>query len=183
MYSTVQSVPQSSSDELLPENVLFGRSPGMQDLKEKLSRFCHAGMPILLQGEAGVGKETLSGFIHRRWFSLYGPYARLSCASTDEHWAAFALCAVLKGPVLQAAQASSPGTHPATLFLHEVDGLPDNLQRLLAILMTERKENDGHDGDESPVCIVSSSTRDLRREMKGGHFRRDLFHQLAIGVL
>jgi len=49
--------------------------------------------------------------------------------------------------------------------------------------MTERRENDGRNLDESPVCIVSSSTRDLRLKMKDGNFRRDLFQQLAIGVL
>ena len=182
MYSAVQSVTQSSAEDLLPESVLFGRSSSMLDLREKLTRFCSAGVPILLQGEAGVGKGTLSAFIHRHWFSLHGSYARLSCASTDEHWAAFALCAVLKRSMLQTTR-SAADTHPATLFLREVDELPSHLQRLLAILMTERKEEDGSAMETSPVCIVSSCTRDLRREMKHGHFRRDLFQQLAIGVV
>lgn len=182
MQVTTAKVTQSGNGELPPEHVLFGRTSDMQDLREKLSRFCSAGVPILLQGEPGVGKSTLSAFIHRHWFSLHGPYARLSCASTDEHWAAFALCAVLKRSMLHSTR-SSVDAHPGTLFLREVDELPDNLQRLLAILMTERKEINGQDLEDSPMCVVSSSTRDLRREMKEGHFRRDLFQQLAIGVL
>ena len=182
MDVTTAKGTQLAAGELPPEDVLFGRSSDMQDLKEKLSRFCSAGVPILLQGEVGVGKSTLSAFIHRHWFSPHGPYARLSCASTDEHWAAFALCAVLKRSMLNATR-SATDTHPTTLFLREVDELPSNLQRLLAMLMTERKENNGQDVESSRVCVVSSSTRDLRREMKDGHFRRDLFQQLAIGAL
>jgi DNA-binding NtrC family response regulator len=69
------------------------------------------------------------------------------------------------------------------LFLDEVNELPGKLQRLLAILLGERKHNLGQDWLGGPVCVVSSSTCNLRREMKAGHFRRDLLQQLAIGVL
>jgi DNA-binding NtrC family response regulator len=166
--------------DLVPEPILFGRSNTMQELKHKLSRFCSASVPVLLQGEVGVGKDELARFIHQRWFASRGHYARLSCASVNMGWAAFALNATLKGSTPPGRNSGTP-VRPVTLFLDEVNELPSKLQRLLSILLIEQKE--AHDAGHGPVCIVSSSTRDLRREVKEGRFRRDLFQQLAIGVL
>lgn len=183
MDCAVQTVIAPATGDLPPEEVLFGRSAAMQELKERLSRFCSASVPILLQGEVGVGKEVLSRFIYQRWFALHGHYAQMSCSSINEDWAAFALCAVMKCSASCSVPPGAGQMRPATLFLHEVNDLPAKLQRLLAVLMGERKENHRDDGDAGPVCIISSSTRNLRREMKNGRFRRDLLQQLAIGVL
>jgi DNA-binding NtrC family response regulator len=68
----------------------------------------------------------------------------------------------------------------ATLFLDEIDELPMKLQRLLANLLVEYRDDHNRQSDRGPICIVSSSTRDLRRETKEGHFRRDLLQQLAV---
>lgn len=170
----------SLKGEVPPEHVLFGCSAVMQKLRENLSRFCNASVPIVLQGEVGVGKSTLARFVHQRWFATRGQYARLTCSSVDKGWAALAFCAVLKGSQVPAIP-SSDVARPVTLFLDEVNELPGKLQQLLAALMIENSEQ--HDGCCGPVCIIGSSTSDLRREMKEGHFRRDLLQQLAVGIL
>lgn len=166
-------------EELPPENVLFGASAAMQQLRCKLSRVCTASVPILLQGEIGVGKGSLSRFIHQRWFAGQGHYARLSCASVDKLWGPFAFCAVLNCSV-PLNGCSGHFERLATLFLDEINELPVKLQQLLANLLVEHSEDRNRHSDRGPMCIVSSSTRDLRREIKEGHFRRDLLQQLAV---
>lgn len=184
MYPVADPLTQSAEVDSPPECLLFGRSPVMLELKRKLECFSAASVPILLQGEVGVGKGALARFVHQRWFAARGHCAHLSCASVDTNWAAFAFCAVLKSSELStAADSFEPSARPATLFLDEVDELPAKLQRLLAVLMTEQKEAGDRYSQYLPVCIISSSTRDLRSEMKKGRFRRDLLQQLSIGVI
>ena len=170
-------------DELPPEKVLFGRSPAMQEFRRNLSQACLARLPVLMLGEVGVGKKTLSRFLHRHWFAPWGRYVKVTCASADWFWSPFTLQAVMKCSVPAKTRPEAADERVATLFLDGVDELPVRLQRLLASLLTEHGGDYNFHPRRGPICIVSSSTRNLRDETDEGRFRRDLFERLAVSTL
>lgn len=51
--------------DLPPDSVIFGKSPLMLELEGKVRRVLGTNLPVLLQGEGGTGKHTLSTFIHK----------------------------------------------------------------------------------------------------------------------
>jgi DNA-binding NtrC family response regulator len=168
-------------EELPPECLLFGRSPAMQELKVRLFRVCTASVPLLLQGEIGVGKATLSRFIHAHFAADKGQYLRVNCAAVADGWAPLAFSVALKG---RAAGERHGENHVSsavtTLVFDRVCALPALAQRGLAQLLVEREEQSPSGRDSLPIRIIAATTRDLRRQVKQGHFRRDLFDLLAV---
>lgn len=169
----------------IPDSVLFGASDVMQELKGKLLRVCRTTVPVLLQGEVGVGKGTLSRFIHSHSAGALGPYVRITCAALCGSSPMMGLLLHLQG-VESEVQIDSDDARPlaglGTLFLEQVNELAPWLQQELARTLAESDERAARDGHRvyEKVRIVCSSTRNLRREVKLGHFRRDLFHRLAV---
>jgi DNA-binding NtrC family response regulator len=168
-----------------PDSVLFGQSEVMQKLKSKLVRVSPTSVPVLLQGEVGVGKSVLSRFIHFHSACAGGSYVSLNCAALSGP-------ASLEDPFLpvqgalglagEHCQDASPLSRYGTLFLEQVSELTPRLQRQLERSLTESEERatpDRHEVREK-VRIVCSTTRNLRRDVMLGYFRRDLFHRIVV---
>ena len=179
----------SLGNELLrdspPDTVLFGRSEVMQQLRSKLVRVSPTTVPVLLQGEVGVGKSVLSQFIHCHSAYALGPYISINCAALGGS-------SLIKDPFLSLQSAlgfvhpngddASPLSFFGTLFLEQVSELTPRLQQQLARSLAEADEcttREPHEVHEK-VRIICSSTRNLHRDVKMGHFRRDLFHRLVV---
>ena len=168
-----------ATEELPPESVLFGRSPGMQEVKTKLFRACTTSVPLLLQGEAGVGKALLSRFVHERLYADKGRYLCVNCAALTDVWAPVAFSLALKNG------AAGDGCRPercsvATLFLDRVCELSARSQRMLAQLMADQEELAASGKRGGPLQIIAATNHELRQEVKKGRFRRDLFDFLAV---
>ena len=170
---------------LPPDDVIFGRSSVMQDLKRKLERICSATVPVSLQGEVGVGKYILSRFIHRHSAGIDGPYVRVNCATLSDPTPLLDLFAPRKWNLTGTA-ASDDGEkihhRPGTLFLDEVTKLSPSLQRRLSQALAGYDH--GETRDQQKLCgkmhIICASTRNLRQEMKLGRFWRELFDRLVV---
>ena len=72
--------------------------------------------------------------------------------------------------------------HGGTLYLDEIGDMPRDMQnRMVRVLVDQAFERVG--GTQKvhvDVRYVSSTARDLEREIAEGHFREDLFHRLAV---
>lgn len=172
----------------IPDSVLFGTSAVMQELRGRLMRVCRTAVPVLLQGEVGVGKGALSRFIHTHSTGTPGPYVRIMCAALGESSPMTEPFLHLPGPEgsVQVHSDDAPQLVGfGTLFLEQVSELAPWLQRDLARSLAESEENTARDrhGVYEKVRIVCSSVRDLRHEVKLCHFRRDLFHRLAVVII
>ena len=145
-------------------------------------------VPVLLQGEVGVGKSVLSRFIHGHSAAAHGPYTSINCAALGGP-------SPIKDPFLPLQGAlgfvpansddASPSSRPGTIFLEQVSELTPRLQQQLARSLAESDEcatTDWHEAQER-VRIICSNTRNLRRDVKLGHFQRDLFHRLVVVVI
>ncbi len=54
------------STTVLQDDVLFGNSAAMADVRVRADRISKANVPVLLTGEGGTGKEAVARWIHAR---------------------------------------------------------------------------------------------------------------------
>ena len=52
-----------------PDEILFGKSRGMAEVRQKAQRIAGSNIPLLLSGDGGTGKESLA-----RWIHAHSPY-------------------------------------------------------------------------------------------------------------
>ncbi len=168
-----------------PDLVLFGQSEVMQKLKSKLVRVSPTSVPILLQGEVGVGKSVLSRFIHFHSACPRGSYVSINCAALGAPaslWDPFLSVQGALGLGDEHCQVPSLLSCRGTLFLEQVSELTPRLQQQLERSLTESDECTTADRNlvRDKVRIVCSTTRNLRRDVTLGHFRRDLYHRIVV---
>ena len=127
---------------------------------------------ILLQGEAGAGKETLAREIHALSTRWQRPFLALPSASVTPE--------LFDGSAGGAEAATT--LHPAaggTLFLDEVADLTPAAQaRLLSYFETGRVGTNG--GEVLSLRVIGATATDLLQRVEAGAFRADLYHRLNV---
>ena len=63
------------------EAVIFGSTPAMRELRDKIDSVLSSDLPILIQGESGTGKEVIGRFLHSRSNRGDAPFVKLNCAA------------------------------------------------------------------------------------------------------
>src|ERR1035438_8008982 len=170
--------------DLPPDSVMFGSSEAMQQLRRKVMRICPTTVSVLLQGEAGVGKDLLARFIHHHSTGIVGPYVTVNCAALSGqavHNDRDASSEGGAGVIYVLGQDDVATSTMGTLFLNEVSEMTPQIQQRLSIPLADYNGFEGaeQESDDGKLRIICSSTRDLRREVKLGRFRRELFYRLA----
>ena len=66
---------------LPPDEIVFGRSPLMQGVRQIVNKVIGVDVPILLGGEGGTGKEVLARWIHSRSPWKSGPFVKVNCSA------------------------------------------------------------------------------------------------------
>jgi transcriptional regulator with GAF, ATPase, and Fis domain len=161
------------------------RSAAMRALVEQARRLATADLPVLIQGETGVGKELLAHALHAWSPRAGGTFLAVNCAALPEQLAESELFGHVKG-AFSGAVRDRPGRFVAasggTLFLDEVGELPLALQaKLLRVLQDGAVTPVGADRPVPvDVRIVSASHVDLSHAVQEGCFREDLYYRLAV---
>ena len=167
------------------KEILIGRSPVMERLRETVRQLARANVDVLIEGEAGTGKELVAVMLHRWSERSARPFVVSNCAALPEAFAESQLFGHVAG-ALPGARLSHAGqivgAHGGTFFLKAIERLNDPIQaRFLRVL------EDGElypIGSDSPVDIdirVIGSIRETAGELLAdGRLRRDLFYRLNV---
>jgi len=168
------------------KDVLIGKSPATQRLRQAIDRLGATDVCVLLQGESGVGKERVASALHQ--VSKGGPFVALNCAAIPKELLEAELFGVEKG-AFTGALKSRPGmveqANGGALFLDEIGEMELSVQpKLLRFLETRRARRVGGDGEyKVNLRVISATNRNLEEEIVGKRFRADLYYRLAETVL
>ena len=173
---------------------LIGESPKIERLRRQVlhllgrERTMRRLPPILIQGETGTGKGLLARVMHRAGPHASGPFVDLNCAAIPDALLESELFGYERGAFTDARQAK-PGLVQAAnggiLFLDEIGLLPRGLQaKLLTVLEQGSVRRLGALKSEAvSVSIIAATNLNLPDEVRGGRFREDLYHRLAVVTL
>ncbi|MFG1317632.1 sigma-54-dependent Fis family transcriptional regulator [Xanthobacter autotrophicus] len=170
--------------EVLPFDAIIGDSPAMREVREKARRMAESGLPILLEGETGVGKEVFARAIHGGRAPC-GPFVPLNCGGLPRDLIASELFGYEKGAFTGADAAGKQGKVEAAdgglLCLDEIGEMPLELQSYLLRVLEDGVvyRVGGHNGRRVNLRLVSMTNRDLSGEVAAGRFRKDLFYRIA----
>jgi two-component system response regulator GlrR len=162
---------------------LASRSQLMEDRLTIANRAAASGVPILLTGENGTGKELFSRAIHAASVRREAPFVVVRCRNTDHD----ALESEIFGgePEDPGGHAPDPGAlqraRGGTLLLDEIGDLPVKLQIMLAKALADHvPAGKGTGAARLDVRLICTASRDLKLLTDNGGFFRDLYHQINI---
>jgi DNA-binding NtrC family response regulator len=167
---------------------LVGASPALAKLKSQVAQFAASPYSVLIEGESGSGKEMVARSLHRLSPRANRPYLTLNCAAIAPTLVEPTLFGYVKG-AFTGASTNKPGyfedAQEGTLFLDEIGELPLELQaKLLRVLENGEYQRVGETQPRMSRCrVIAATNRDLRREVKKGAFRADLYHRLSVFTL
>jgi len=163
---------------------LVGESAAMVDLRREIGRVAGLGVPVLLRGETGTGKELVARALHDAGPRRHRPYLALNMAAVPPSLAAAELFGAARGAYTGADRKRAGYFQRAdggTLFLDEVGETPAEVQVLL-LRALEGGEVQAVGGDapvKVDVRLVAATDADLEGAIAAGRFRAPLFHRLA----
>ena len=184
----VQDAERSAEKEPAPaskDSGIVGESLAMDKLRQQIEQYAAAPFPVLIEGESGSGKERVASNLHQMSPRAAKPYLALNCAAISPTLVEPTLFGYAKGAFTGATSARAGYFEEAengTLFLDEIGELPLELQaKLLRVLENGEYQRVGETQPRfSNARVVTATNRDLRAEIKSGHFRADLYHRLSV---
>lgn len=161
----------------------FVGGPALVEIKKQIRHAAGAELPVLIEGESGVGKELVAQSLHER-SDRRGSLVAVNCAAIPGELIEAELFGHKKG-AFSGAEGSRVGlirsADGGTLFLDEIGEMPLETQaKLLRVLETRQVRPVGEDGVQSvDVRFVSATNAPLDDHVAEGVFREDLFHRIA----
>ncbi|WP_418646940.1 sigma-54-dependent Fis family transcriptional regulator [Thauera butanivorans] len=142
------------------------------------------GIPVLIGGETGTGKEVLAHHLHDGGPRASGPFVAINCSAIPSGLIESELFGYDDGAFTGARRGGMAGrfeqANGGTLFLDEIGDMPLELQaRLLRVLQERTLTRLGSTRSIALDCSVICAThRDLARRVASGEFREDLYYRV-----
>src|SRR5205085_1749521 len=168
-----------------PDSVVFGRSPAMLAVQQRLQKVAGANIPILITGESGTGKEIITRMVHQLSPWGDGPFVKVNCPAIPGTLIESELFGYERGAFTGAYGAKAGRVEQAnrgTLFLDEIGELDLDLQaKLLQVLQDGQFCRIGAQEDKRlEARVVCATNRILEDEVAAGTFRQDLFYRINV---
>ncbi|HEV3396588.1 MAG TPA: sigma-54 dependent transcriptional regulator [Xanthobacteraceae bacterium] len=174
-----------SRDGTLTFKDIISRSPRMQAVLKTGEKAAASAIPVLIEGESGVGKELIARAIHGSGERRSKPFVAVNCGAIPDNLVESTLFGHEKGAFTGATERHAGKFVEAsggTLFLDEVGELPlaAQVKLLRAIQEGEVDPVGGRKSVKVDVRLMSASNRNLIAAVKEGRFREDLFYRLHV---
>src|ERR1700756_564782 len=161
------------------------RSETMAGVLRIAQKAAASTIPVLIEGESGVGKELFARAIHGSGERKSKPFVAVNCGAIPDNLVESTLFGHEKGAFTGATERHAGKFVEAsggTLFLDEVGELPlaAQVKLLRALQENEVDPVGGRKSVKVDVRVVSASNRNLIAAVKDGRFREDLFYRLHV---
>ncbi|WP_029030820.1 sigma-54-dependent transcriptional regulator [Salinarimonas rosea] len=164
---------------------LASRSPDMVRVIRLAERAAKSTIPVLIEGESGVGKEVLARAIQGSGDRRGKPFVTVNCGAIPESLVESTLFGHEKGSFTGATErhlGKFVEASGGTLFLDEIGELPLDAQvkLLRAIQEGEVDPVGGKRSVRVDIRLVSATNKSLLDLVKQGKFREDLYYRLNV---
>jgi two-component system nitrogen regulation response regulator NtrX len=161
---------------------MIGKSPAINQLKSSIDRLAPTNSRILIRGASGAGKELAARLLHQKSHRADGPFIVLNAASMAPDRVEEELFGTEDRSGGPRKVGALEEAHVGTLYIDEVADMPLETQgKVLRVLVEQKFQRLGGAQKVSvDVRIVSSTSRDIERDMSEGRFREDLYHRLNV---
>ena len=167
---------------------MIGQSPSMIKLLEVVEQVAATQATVLITGESGTGKEVVANAIHFNSARKNAPFVKINCAALTETLLESELFGHEKGAFTGAdkrREGKFVQADGGSIFLDEVSEMSPAMQVKLLRVLQERELTrvGGHDVLKIDVRVIAASNKDLKKEIRDGRFREDLFYRLNVVTL
>lgn len=176
-------IAMKSPAKRLPESTDFGDS-GTNRQVAVATRAMGKGLPVLLLGETGTGKEVMARSLHESSGFASGKFVAINCAAIPELLIEGELFGHTEGAYTGARRGGAAGkieqADGGTLFLDEIGDMPLALQsRLLRVLETREVTRLGSVSPKKVrFQLICATHRNLADATQSGEFREDLLYRI-----
>jgi DNA-binding NtrC family response regulator len=176
---------KKKTDNRLSFDDLIAKSGAMRQVFRLGERAAQSNIPILIEGESGVGKELIARAIQGSSDRSGKPFVTVNCGAIPENLIESILFGHEKGSFTGATDKHLGKFQEAdggTLFLDEIGELRLDMQVKLLRALQEGEVDPV--GSKRPVKvdvrIISATNRDLADLTREGQFREDLYYRLNV---
>lgn len=164
---------------------LFGDSRQILEINSYIDEIKLSKLPVLIEGETGVGKSLVASMIHNISSRSKMPFIIMRCGAMPRDLLENELFGHEAG-AFTGAQKEKRGlfeiADKGTIFLDEIGEIdPGNQVKILDVLETGKfRRLGGTEEIQSDVRIIAATNRTLKNEVENGRFREDLFFRLSV---
>ncbi len=180
----LKRINKSASGKLSLDEIISA-SPNMASVKQMASKAAGSNIPVLIEGESGVGKEMIARAIQGMSDRQSKSFVTVNCGALPENLVESILFGHEKGAFTGASDkhiGKFQEANNGTLFLDEVGELALDIQVKLLRAIQEGEIDPV--GSRKPVKtnfrLISATNRNLIDEVKVGNFREDLYYRLNV---
>ncbi|MEA1939634.1 MAG: sigma-54 dependent transcriptional regulator [Candidatus Caldatribacteriota bacterium] len=164
---------------------IIGKSNSIKKVLEMVKSVAPTMATVLINGESGTGKELIARAIYKNSERNDRPFVVVNCAAFSLNLLESELFGHEKGSFTGAVSrriGRFEMANSGTIFLDEIGEIDLSTQtKLLRVSQEKEFERVGSSRSiKADVRILSATNKDLKKEMKQGKFREDLFYRLNV---
>jgi transcriptional regulator with PAS, ATPase and Fis domain len=165
-----------------------GQSAQLGEVLAKIEKVAAGDANVCISGESGTGKELIARAIHAQSARWDRPLVTLDCTAIPEGLMESHLFGHVRGSFTGAVEHRTGFfalAHTGTLFIDEISELSLPLQaKLLRVIQTrEFVKVGGSKPTRTDIRLITASNKDLRRAVREGSFREDLYYRIAVVMI
>ena len=180
----IKRIKKKAEGKLTFDDLIL-RGAAMLRVVELGRRTAASNIPVLIEGESGVGKELIARAIQGESERAGRPFVTVNCGAIPENLVESILFGHEKGSFTGAVDKRVGKFQEAdggTLFLDEIGELPLDIQVKLLRALQEGEVDPV--GSKKPTKVdfrlISATNRDMISLVKEGKFREDLYYRLNV---